>query len=162
MQVENKYYIPEPREFHIGFEYEMFEDFDTLPEKSWHKFVYGENGTDNPENLTYPLGGKMDNIRVKCLDRQDVEELGWEVIQEPYRWQFQYKEWNRWKFTCDIYTSKDPFPIPHPNSGSISIKDNKDGDDYCVFYGYIRNKSEFRRIMEHLDIIQFKPLNLTK
>lgn len=40
-----------------------------------------------------------------------------------------------------------------PNSGSISIKDNRDGDSYSIFCGYIKNKSELHRLMKQLDII---------
>jgi hypothetical protein len=50
--------------------------------------------------------------------------------------------------TVDIHTSYDPFPIPE---GNISITDLK--DDYCIFYGKIKNKSELKKLLIQLEII---------
>lgn len=68
-----KYYVPKMSEFHEGFAYELFEDFDVLPESVWHKQVYGENGR-NPESLDYV--GSPEKTRVKWLDREDIESTG--------------------------------------------------------------------------------------
>ena len=73
--MNNKHYTPTIEEFHVGFEYEQHEDYDNpLQDKEWHKLVFGVNGTDNPENMTYP--GSLNIIRVKHLDREDIESLG--------------------------------------------------------------------------------------
>jgi len=75
-----RYYQPSIEEFSIGFPYEQFEDYDYLPEKKWHELVYGVNGTDDPENMTYPTtsGIKSGKIRVRELHHQDFIDLGYE------------------------------------------------------------------------------------
>lgn len=149
----NKYYTPDISEFHIGFEFEYLSN-----DCKYHKCILGTNDINNPE--LYQYNDDLTKIahaitRVKFLDRSDLEELGWEVIKEPYRWQFQHKN-GRYKLTTDIYTSTENLPIPHPNSGSIKIVDNRDGDNYNIFNGYIKNKSELKNIMYMLDILEFK------
>lgn len=151
-KTETKYYIPQISEFFEGFEYEVYKPgTDTEYEKKTYTLM-DCLVANSYKNLIHEGW-----LRVKCLDRTDIKELGWE--QESVRWHYAHKT-GRYKLICDIWTESAGFPVPHPNSGSIKIIDNRDGDDFSVFYGYIRNKSELRKIMEHLDIIQFKPLNL--
>ena len=75
----SEHYTPTIEEFHVGFKYEQYEDYDHLPEKLWHKQVYGENGT-NPELLDYvsSSGIERKTLRVKYLDQKDIEGEGFE------------------------------------------------------------------------------------
>lgn len=77
--MKDKYYTPELEEFHIGFRYELKESRD-----KWYRHVLDADdyithaGVDYnhfEENMIhYRLEG---HIRVKHLDRKDIEELGW-------------------------------------------------------------------------------------
>jgi hypothetical protein len=64
--MENKYYTPEIEEFHVGFECEYSDKDNT-----WVSHVVKEG-----EGLR--LGNKRD-YRVKYLDQEDIESLGFEV-----------------------------------------------------------------------------------
>jgi hypothetical protein len=143
--MEQKYYTPDISEFHVGFEYET----KTISSHDeWIPVVIAS--TIHTESLcgTYIDDWELelvdtDETRVKYLDRKDVESLGWSVRREPYRWQF-FKD--NYYLSCDMYTSTDPFP-----KGSIKIIDRK--DDQCIFLGYIKNKSELKRLMQQLNIL---------
>ena len=58
----NLYYTPEISEFHVGFEYEVFDKLHNI----WNK----EN------NFFLQQGDFKDEIRVKYLDQFDIESLG--------------------------------------------------------------------------------------
>lgn len=83
-----KYYTPALNDLYIGYHFEIFEDFDYYPEKSWHPFIYGEEGTDNVENMQSPLARPEKDwygkIRTKYLDRKDIESLGWAHFEFNY------------------------------------------------------------------------------
>jgi hypothetical protein len=74
----SKYYTPEIEEFYVGFEYE----YKSFQDEKWYKGivslvpdkVYSEY-TDSLKELN----GLLDRRRVKYLDREDIESLGWNL-----------------------------------------------------------------------------------
>ena len=86
-----KHYTPEIQEFYVGFEYEVLEKAVTnidnfsdknlqaeLEEDSWFKFKYPD------PYLGYNLPKLFEKeIRVKYLDQEDFEELGFEKSKLP-------------------------------------------------------------------------------
>ncbi len=118
--MENKYYVPSIEEFHVGFECEH-KLCDTWRELTCYHIPHGHRTLE-------------DLYRVKYLDKQDVEELGWkENLRETY---FELEEYqlNLWYFENIPYVSI-------YNTTSISI-----------FMGKIMNKSELKKLMEQLII----------
>ncbi len=73
--MKNKYYTPKIEEFHVGFEFEVYEDYDVLPEKSWHKETY-------PSDTVSQFYLNEGLLRVKSLDQEDIESLGFEQDKE--------------------------------------------------------------------------------
>lgn len=120
--MKNKYYTPELHEFHIGFEFEE-KIVDDLWKSSkflyrWFEERYFLKQIDNK------------NIRVKHLDREDIESLGWEFKKDDLGfWDF-CKGNNRLQF----------FPEKEKN---ISIFLNS----YTI-----KNKSELKKLMQMLNI----------
>lgn len=136
---EIKYYTPEAKEFNHGFEYEIFEDFDHYPEKSWHKFVYGDAGTGY-EDMAYPFGSNsMEGIRVKFLDKEDIESLEWEttVISDDSGF------WKIKNYTINYNT----------DNKKAFITENIDGENFVLFKGKLKNKSELKNQMERCGIV---------
>lgn len=92
--MENKYYTPKIEEFHVGFEYQYAKNFMDGTVKTKEEF---DNATWIDETLIVnnalpyierALNGTNASsgfcgIRVKYLDQEDLDELGWEVIKEP-------------------------------------------------------------------------------
>lgn len=126
--MESKYYIPEIEEFHIGFDYEIYEDWDTYPVKTWYKQIFGEDG-NNPENLGYIGNWNLDITRVKYLDIKDLESLGWKM-------QSGIDDFVLNEYGLDVF--EDEIQILHY--------------DECIFSGVIKNKSELKKLMKQLKI----------
>ena len=142
MSEDDKYYTPEIEEFHVGFEYEQYEDYDNpLQDKEWHKLVFGLYGTDNPENMTYP--GSLNIIRVKLLDREDIESLGY-----VYR-----------RIVEDIYEEYTPIEYNTlPSTRNIILRNTKSSEVVCfkklirAFRGTIKNKSELKKVLKMIGV----------
>ena len=74
-----KYYIPTIEEFHIGFEYETHEwsrDERGDPEQNYDKWV---TYTVNQAKLEFIGKYGIRELRVKYLDRKDIESLGFHL-----------------------------------------------------------------------------------
>ncbi|HYD90413.1 MAG TPA: hypothetical protein VEA37_02875 [Flavobacterium sp.] len=132
--MENKYYTPEIEEFHVGFECQM-KDIPP-PEDDWkdetisifHKLEDLQKWLDKGE------------IRVKYLDREDLEYLGFKLFQFPDDFDFEFQ-----------------ISIEGVASGKVTLTDEGLVEDIEInghsFFDFaIRNKSELRRVMKMLNI----------
>ena len=127
MSIESKkYYIPNIEEFHVGFEYELFFDDGNYWES--RKVLGYECDPHSFENLMSIRG-----MRVKYLDRADIESLGFEesVIK------------------LQSWTSKDCTGI-QLWQGEVLIfsKFGMFDRELLVFKGIIKNKSELKRVLK--------------
>lgn len=147
---DNKYYTPTIEEFHVGFEYEnkqflkhitnlnehTEEDY-TYIKCEWSKFIdfkdvfnlFFENG--NIVDITVPK-----SIRVKYLDREDIESLNLEVFE------LDMGEYSAFY----IKKGKDVIAAWFPDD----IEENIEINDLLFT---ILNKSELKRLLKQLQII---------
>lgn len=128
-----KYYTPEIEEFHIGFEYEWLDD-----EKEDPTWIKATTPTaieiKGYEDIVYGL-------RVKYLDREDIEELGFiELGQEDY-----YLHGDLNNLRIEKLHHKDI-----PCFYRINY-DNEDIGSTNLFVS-IKNKSELKRLMKQLGL----------
>ena len=123
--MENKYYTPTIEEFHVGFEYEVYEDYDVLSEKSWHKETY-------PSDTASKFYINEGLLRVKYLDLEDIESLGFESTKPLW---YQYHN--------DRYMIVD---LSNKGDNMYSITEKR--DDTYLFYGKIKNKSELKKVLK--------------
>lgn len=124
--MENKYYTPEIEEFHVGFEYERLHMLINYDQK-WHT----EEVTHIKNDLTFfNKEIKENRIRVKYLNREDIESLG-----------FMYNNKGN-------HENKDGFMICEQPLGKYTIHK----DDEVLFFGTIKNKSELRRILKQIEV----------
>lgn len=141
---DNKYYTPELEEFHLGFQYQHkcfngWED-DTMPDFSEVK------DSDGSMNEWIPwYNNDITNFRVKYLDKEDIESLGWE--EEISAHFVLITDKGRYFLDCNFASHK--FQIStdiqkYPNEQTYPIK----------FNGKIKNKSELKKLMQQLDIIK--------
>lgn len=75
----NKYYTPSIEEFHIGFEYEYFNEYTNsyVPE-----IVTIEDIVERPIFENIELNKKQHSLlRVKYLDKEDIESLGFKLSE---------------------------------------------------------------------------------
>ena len=156
-----KYYQPKIEEFYVGFEFE-FQGMDcNWFLTGWSKETVNISDKDyfglyTLEHIQKVLKGDTPEryLRVKYLDREDIESLGFEFLTFG-----DYGEL--------IFTKKVEWAINHPtiikidvshNSCKLRIQKKLQGgmDDryYTEFEGVIKNKSELKRILKQLNIKQ--------
>ena len=135
-----KYYIPKIEEFYVGFEYERMNG------DRWEQDMLGiddmRSNRNCYENEIEEIFIGLRDVRVKYLDQEDIESLGF-ICKEPYRWQFNK---GQYRLYTEPYTSKESFRIDR----GITIKDWVDG--CSIFIGVIKNKSELIKILKQLGI----------
>ena len=144
--METKYYTPTIEEFHLGFDYELY-----YPNGEYRKEVFG-NEIEHPELQEYKddmMKVAHGIIRVKSLDQEDLESLGWkyngsgwyDLIKVPgslgYFTHVKFKFWGK-ETMIKAYRGE---PINCPEE-----------EQQHLFVGEIKNKSELKRIMKQLQI----------
>ena len=144
--MENKYYTPEIEEFHDGFEFEISLNFSyrwergrstRLAEGEEYRKIIFSSGLQKIEDYVVQNSVEKNEsaIRVKYLDKEDIESLGWVQGKLPYQF----------------------FMNPHfmlvklEQSNWYSIVNTTDED--CRFRGIIKNKSELKKLMKQLNIV---------
>ncbi len=146
--MENKYYTPEIEEFHVGLEYEV----KVYKKDEWIKCKWTELNVMSAEfNLDFgqaydlPKVTVPDTIRVKYLDREDIESLGFKHTNEINQ-EFEDSEdyvMGDWELST----------WNEPKRQAVSIeKKSKFGKNTVHFAGIIKNKSELKRLLKQLGI----------
>lgn len=147
MEIE-KYYVPAIEEFHVGFDIECNVKGEWIPLKYMQNF---KSGNGSPTILeTYSI---LQNIRVKYLDREDIESFGFknkEDVSSISNEVFMLSKSNGGFNDTTIYKLS--------KSGNIlsikfKIETSWGGGEGQCFYGTIKNKSEFSRLLKQLSII---------
>ena len=150
--MKDKYYTPTIEELHVGFEYEfkprlrqglmshVHQEFEYV--NWWKKETIGREregiidileSYSNPFSLSDVLSYHKDKaIRVKYLDREDIESLGF--VKWPDDEIYDLGEFQ-------LHTNNYTNPL------MIAIYD--DNSQYC-FVGTIKNKSELKRILKQI------------
>ena len=155
--MENKYYLPKIEEFHIGFEYEVRQQ-----EMQYGECVYGN------EWETIECEGNMflqyidissGNIRVKYLDRSDIESFGFkfDATRSKVDGNFVGSYENE-----KYYLDYSPYSYSGEFNSSVHLRVMKIKDipitsyqsNYQFIYdGIIKNKSELKKLLIQLEII---------
>jgi hypothetical protein len=127
--MKNKYYTPEIEEFHVGFEYERNQYDNNI----WFKYVVERKDV---------LDHSDKDIRVKYLDREDIESLGFEQTDRVNS--IRYVKGNVSVWLGDV------------NKKMLTKIEKRDllraAGKTCLFMGNIKNKSEFKVILKQLNI----------
>lgn len=133
--VRSAYYTPTIDEFHHGFEYEIFEDWDVQKEKTWHKQVFGQDG-DDQERLGYVHASNLEMFRVKYIDREDCLSLG---LEEKI-WDNGSGYFQKGNYTIGI----------HGVGFFCTVSQNDYGNNIIRFSGDLKNKSELKRVLQQV------------
>lgn len=147
---ENReYYIPKLEEFHTGFEYEIY-----IPEKEeWGKetFYLNKSHIDLVRYVDIQDQHSTYFIRVKYLNKKDIESLGWRWHADkisPYGESMYtiYKE--------EGFNSGTEYTLFHLGTSTrIQIFEHGSyGDTLDGFKVNIKNKSELKKLMQQLSI----------
>lgn len=164
MNKENKYYIPKVEEFYVGFKYEI-KDWDGFTpdgnsHKSFHKAIF--EGMLDGQNGTYKISFdrlseliKEEEVRVKYLDKEDIESLGWKLIKE---YKSPYTKYTLYNFHINIergFNTGTHYYLNLLDNNKIQIEIRTYGS-YDTFNNKmefnIKNKSELIKLMKQLGI----------
>lgn len=144
--MENKYYTPEIEEFHVGFEYEAFHNKEWFFEEGGNQWVKSKVslGTDI---LTLNYAINCDFVRVKYLDREDIESLGLEYDNnaEP----IPARDYPH--MLIPTAYAKEDWMLYHYEYDSVIWIENYKEDSF-YFKGVIKNKSELKKLLKQLGI----------
>lgn len=180
----DKYYTPLKEEFYIGFEYESYygpDDYRSQVFDKFSEYVSGGWDCDIYDTLDCELDNKDPkfNIRVKYLDRSDIESLGFMLIEgikpgkddiENYSWTFHKKAYPtsdtgslkdyyiQLTYSINQCYNKDDKLIDPIRSVSIRYKhlveswEDKRNAAYVINGARIKNKSELIKLLKQLNI----------
>ena len=126
----SKYYTPSIEEFHVGFEYESsyLEDYDT-----WKKEIIDTVDVGYFYS-TYTGDAVPTEFRVKYLDREDIESLGFECMG------------GNWYHDNKAYQIIGTWESIEISRGQHEYRD-------VLFKGTTKNKSELKKILKMLGIL---------
>lgn len=142
--MKTHYYIPKIEEFHVGFEYETYNG------REWVKEI-AETCYSDQAYICLPIPEKdyrydSENTRVKFLDREDIESLGWE-----------FKKHHPGTTFLDFQKGDKYLGFDSDFKGKIYLRiyDGEDQDaEFNFFNGTIKNKSELKKLMKQLNILE--------
>ncbi len=149
-----KYYTPTLEEFHVEFEYEIFQKGTPYDSKILTTFPVEENDTWLKSKYPDPfLGYNIEKIlgihkpRVKYLDKEDIESLGLKFKKEEYLVTDEY-------YRLVFKFSEIPYELDYyPNRNRIYIGNTETYEDHVTkFDGTIKNKSELVKLLKQLGI----------
>lgn len=142
MEERDKYYTPDISELYVGYEYEerWVEKF------PWEKVII-KNGDWINRAYTYfhkLIGQDLGvGIRTKYLDQQDIESLGWKLVDKEEK---QYSTWCKFKNKdWELYVQLNDKYFPR----LLNLK----AQGHCYWKGNI--KAECKSINELKTIMRF-------
>jgi len=149
--MEKRYYTPKIEEFHVGFEFEEL----THVTKMWTCESF-QNGYSIYYQADERHGGSLNNsieelinenrVRVKCLDQDDIEELGWDRDLDSSQ-RYEREDYIMHGFANDGIWAIKERRIYEKHGALLAVFDT-------LFEGKIKNKSELKRMMVQLGITQ--------
>jgi hypothetical protein len=128
---KNKYYTPTIEEFHIGFEYQYLAN----------SMVYVEDDVWDGKGEGLDFLFKHNKIRVKYLDQEDIESLGFKILDYDNMDSFTNED-----IDIEVNGYTDPLIVEiwtRKNMVNRSVE--------MVFKGTIRNKSELKKVLKQID-----------
>lgn len=158
---ESKYYTPDIKEFRVGFECEtnycLFHS-SRSDHQEFEKLIITE---DNIVLIldSYIGDAYSSEFRVKYLDRQDIEELGFifsgKSVDDWYKKEYSLRlESGHWFNSFRLqHDRNNTFQTVQDHCYNIKIYGCIAGcDDDVLFEGIIKNKSELKELLEKLGI----------
>lgn len=146
----DKYYTPSIEEFHVGFIFEeLFQDKPTKmrvytkEELKAFPFRWQQLILDTSHSISRITSKiKQNEVRVKYLDKEDIESLGFNINSVG---DFTYKE----ELHIIAYTYKTNVELSYDYDSRVCYIGSS---GQTAFYGIIKNKLEFKKLLKQLNI----------
>jgi hypothetical protein len=127
--MESKYYIPDISEFYVGFECEVYNKYS----EEWYIFLFNQVFEDTSVAYNFTEG----KYRVKYLDKSDIESLGFKQITDDC-------------FNLPLNDDEELRLLYEDNIIVIFLADQY---NRSLFRGLIKNKSELKKVLKQLNIV---------
>ena len=140
----SKYYTPSIEEFHVGFEYEA-----RIPKmESFSEEVFYFN--DSHKKLVNRVTLHDNHVRVKHLDREDIESLGFsnkkhEEIPSEFKYYLIIKD-NVFCISTYWHMTRERENLVRIYKGKLHKYPYTE-----IFRGNVKNKSELKRLLKQLE-----------
>lgn len=144
--MENKYYTPSIEEFHVGFEFELLTTLrpgaiSTFEE--WKKYTVKDITWFEVANRHFEDLFDRKHIRIKYLDKEDIESLGFVKITEDI-----------WDIATDhlhyrLIKLSEVF-----GENKYEIRPTIPSNLYGIYLGIIKNKSELKKVLKMIGVIE--------
>lgn len=148
--MEDKYYIPDIEDIHIGYEGEIlidkWEPFVLDKERVDHYSKWGGDACDIDDIFSHLKYGQ---IRTKYLTKKDIESEGWEIFKEH-----KYDDRNyKYPEIGKIYTKGNKYLSFYESINEIEIHNNEEYSDRQTWYdGKCKSINELKTISKLLNI----------
>ncbi len=177
-KVKLKYYVPEAKEFHEGFEFEFrkrhrcgliaYIDANHTYTEEWYKYAFRKKETGNMYekllslDFSAPLAISElacyiedDALRVKYLDREDIEavlkEGGWDVLDDNNSGGgFNARFLNECSVRIEAHHGKKPWIFIYKQGGKWGVEVE---ETRVLNQVSIKNKSEFKKLLRMIGIL---------
>lgn len=139
---KNKYYTPDISEFHSGFQYEMYNGYEWVAHQFPSPWWNQASGMGGFNILQECINTEM--VRLKYLDRQDIESEGWHLKEDNsdlvslYFGKYVKYRSDKMRFNIN-YCLHTKWMLINFEMGTC-------------FAGKVKNLSEFRRIQKMIGI----------
>ena len=139
--MENKFYTPKIDEFFVGFEYEHYlTPSEYIDGTGWLRCIFPNDPFVGSGILRMK---SFENIRVKYLDKEDIESFGFKLkVENKYGITFANELYS-------IVYSK----LKNNHVEVFLIQPYINESDGLKFSGIIKNKSELKKLLIQLEII---------
>jgi len=145
------YYTPTIEEFYDGFEFQI----QTIEHAQWANCLYTRNWKSEDMDIYEWLDSEFDfGVRVKHLDREDIESFKWEFVKEK-------KSASMFEMIIDSFRGVRRTKLlmsynSHSNWIAIALEELNSfpytGMELPLFSGEIKNKSEFNRLLKQIAV----------
>ena len=149
----SKYYTPEISQFHVGFEYEyMPRTWNWILDasgKDWIKESFSASCGQDGECELHEIEKSIEEnkLRVKYLDREDIESLGW-VLKQQGLPNEEYFGWEKFqKNDYGLFLAENGYVGIDKGHNIITGEESK-----VLFQGTIKNKSELKMVLKMIRV----------
>lgn len=143
----DKYYTPELEELHFGFECEVYNSTERYMFEAKNGWIKTCIGIVNELRFMPTILSLINDsqIRVKYLDREDIEECGWEKSgTENDLYSINWIE--------NPTERENAIWLKQFDGNRLQIIDSRHKWHVSLFHGTIKNKSELKKLMKQLNI----------
>lgn len=146
--MENKYFTPDIEDIRVGYECEIFWNYNYLPENEWCKVKALEGSTEDFDLYDFSSRIKKNEIRTPYLTKEQIEVEGWRFEGG------QLVSWGAREFRIDIneHSWYECTLYPDVHNVIITRYDVNGDDDNQLFNGECKDINTFRYICKLLKI----------